>query len=220
VSQGFGVPYEKWQIINAMLPRVYHPSLQNNIYERRAASAARQLFPRIPMALDYDQFLQKNPGKPGAVFAWHQDMAYWPRTPLTETVTFSLAVDPTTRENGALKFIPGSGLPKVVRPHKPIGKTRDEAHAIAIEVDEAKEPVTMLCANRGDVTIHDEWVVHGSGGNLTKGTRRTYVVAFRTADTVARERNAGFTHSHNDSVNWDSFNSWQEDESGGKSKMV
>jgi len=53
---------------------------------------------------------------------------------------------------------------------------------------------------------HDEWVVHGSGGNLSKGTRRTYVIAFRTEDTVKRERAAGFTHSHLDQVNWDSFN--------------
>lgn len=40
--------------------------------------------------------------------------------------------------------------------------------------------------------------------------RRTYVVAFRTEDTVAQERAAGFTHSHNDDVNWDTFNRWQE----------
>jgi len=147
-------------------------------------------------------------------------MAYWPRTARTETVTFSLAIDTTTAENGALKFIPGSGKPKTIFPHKPIGKTRDEAHAIAIEVDESKENIQMACIKRGDVTIHDEWVVHGSGGNLSKGPRRTYVAAFRPLETVKRERAAGFTHSHNDSVNWDSFNKWQEDESGSKGNSV
>lgn len=34
---------------------------------------------------------------------------------------------------------------------------------------------------------------------------RRYVLAFRTADTVARERAAGFDHSHNNNTNWDSF---------------
>jgi len=129
-------------------------------------------------------------------------MAYWPPVPDTRTVTFSLAVDATTKENGALKFIPGSGVDAVLRPHKPVGSSREDSHAIAIDVDESKEEVVMACVNRGDVTIHDEWVVHGSGGNLSKGNRRTYVIAFRTAETVALERKAGFTHSHNDTVNW------------------
>ena len=126
-------------------------------------------------------------------------------TPDTRTVTFSLAVDATTRENGALKFWTGSNTGEL-HPHKPMSTSRDDAHAIAVEVDENKVPIEMLCVKRGGVTIHDEWVVHGSGGNLSTGTRRTYVIAFRTADTVGRERKAGFTHSHQDTVNWDSFN--------------
>ena len=135
--------------------------------------------------------------------------AYWPGrnlTPDTRTVTFSLAFDATTRENGALKFWTGSGDACILHPHKPVAGKREDAHAIAVEVDESKCPIETLCVNRGDVTIHDEWVVHGSGGNLSSGTRRTYVAAFRSADTVARERRAGFTHSHEDTVNWDSFN--------------
>ena len=124
--------------------------------------------------------------------------AYWPSralTPDTRTVTFSLAVDATTVPNGALKFWPCSGAAKKLHPHKPVAGSREDAHAIAVEVDEAKcvPPIETLCVKRGDVTIHDEWVVHGSGGNTTNGTRRTYVFAMRTADTVRRERAAGFT---------------------------
>lgn len=66
--------------------------------------------------------------------------------------------------------------------------------------------------SRGSASIHDEYVVHGSGGNLSNGPRRTYVIAYRTAETVSRERAAGFTHSHNDQVNWDLFNGWQKSE--------
>ncbi len=58
-------------------------------------------------------------------------------------------------------------------------------------------------------SIHNEYVVHGSGGNLSTGHRRTYVLAYRTAETIALERKAGFTHSHNDTVNWDTFREWQ-----------
>lgn len=242
MSQPFGTPFDQWGIVNAMLPRIYYPPLVGSLYEQRAADAAAQLFPGEPMAIDYDQLLNKRPQKKKAVFAWHQDvrlprrrrsarrhtytrrpptrptlpppsrrspqMAYWPQTAKTTTVTFSLAVDATTVENGALRFLNGSGLPRQLHEHKPVGKNREDSHAIAVEVDESSKDLEMACVERGDVTIHDEWVVHGSGGNLSAGTRRTYVIAFRAAETVKIERAAGFTHSHNDSVNWDSFNKW------------
>jgi phytanoyl-CoA hydroxylase len=51
----------------------------------------------------------------------HQDMAYWPTpklTPDTRTITFSLAIDSTTQLNGCIKFVPGSGLEKTIRPHR------------------------------------------------------------------------------------------------------
>ena len=120
-------------------------------------------------------------------------------------MTFSLAVDATTVENGALKFLSGSGTARVVHPHVPVGKSRDDTHAVAVRVDESDPKIEVACIRRGDVTIHDEYVVHGSPGNLSKGTRRTYVVAFRTQATVDLERKAGFTHSHTDLVNWDTF---------------
>lgn len=126
------------------------------MYEKRAADAAAQLFPYTRMSLDYDQLLNKRPGKSKAIFAWHQDMAYWPGrdlTPDTRTVTFSLAVDSTTVQNGALKFWTGSGCSGMLHPHKPVAASRDDAHAIAVEVDESKVPIETLCVNRGDVTM-------------------------------------------------------------------
>jgi phytanoyl-CoA hydroxylase len=211
MSKPFDTPRDQYSVINAMLPRKYYPELQGNIYEQVAASIVAQLFPGVPMTIDYDQLLDKSPGAADAVFAWHQDMAYWPpptMTPDTRTVTFSLALDSTTLENGCIKYIPGSGSNKTLRSHKPLGKNREEAHAIQINVDESAEVVEYAQVRRGSVSIHDEYVVHGSGGNLSNKSRRTYVIAFRTKETVDRERAAGFTHSHNDEVNWDVFNQW------------
>lgn len=212
MSKPFNTPRAEYSVINAMLPRRYSPEFQGNIYEQVAASVAKQLFPDVEMVLDYDQLLDKMPGKNDAVFAWHQDMAYWPNTemtPDTRTVTFSLAFDSTNKQNGCIHYIPGSGSNKTLRSHKPIGKDRDEAHAIAVVVGE-DEIVHHAEVKRGSASIHDEWVVHGSSGNNSNGSRRTYVIAFRTKDTVKRERAAGFTHSHNDEVNWDKFNNWDK----------
>ncbi len=185
-------------VVNIMLPRVYLPAWQGNLYERRAASIAEQLA-GPGMVLDYDQLLAKRPGSREAVFAWHQDLAYWPLTPDPRTVTCWLAVDDATEENGCLKFVPGSHAELRLRPHRPLHADREEAHTLVAEVDETRERVVSAPIRRGDVLAFSERILHGSGGNLSAASwRRAYVAAFRTADTVARERALGFTHSHND----------------------
>ena len=88
-------------------------------------------------------------------------------------------------------------------------------------MDNAKEPVTYVCINRGDITVHNvrvwclfgglqcnpfqERVVHGSGPNLSAGWRKAYVLAYRRPELIAQEREMGFTHSHNDVTSWDVF---------------
>lgn len=204
---------EEFSLINAMLPRVYDPSFQGNVYERRTLSIAQQLLGN-DVGLDYDQFLAKRPGKAGAVFAWHQDMAYWPRrTPDTRTVTCSLALDDADLENGCLRVVPGSA--GRLRQHRPLaqdlvqrgesdGSTREEAHAQIADLDPDDE-IVYLPVRRGDITLHNEMIIHGSGGNTSQRWRRTYVVAYRSLATIAWERKMGFSHSHNDQVNWDTF---------------
>jgi phytanoyl-CoA hydroxylase len=211
MSKPFGIPQEEWSIVNCMLPTTYYPALLGNVYEKLTVSMARQLFPTSRMTKDYDQLLNKRPRKLDAVFAYHQDIAYWPGAKAlgvnaTDTCTFSLAVDDSTAENGCLRYVAGSGTEKVLRPHRPLcGTSRDEGHALVVDVDEATEDVRLAPASRGSVTIHNEWVVHGSSGNGSNRQRRTYVIAYRSQEIVEAERRIGFTHSHNDKVNWDTF---------------
>jgi phytanoyl-CoA hydroxylase len=211
ISKPFGVPRHLWSIVNCMLPTRYYPEFQDNIYERLTKSMARQLFPSSDMTKDYDQFLNKIPGKEDAVFAWHQDMGYWPSSKvlgvdITDTCTFSLAIDDSTEENGCLRYVVGSGLDKTLRPHEPlVSGGRDEGHALTMRLRE-DDVVKLAPAKRGSITIHDEYVVHGSGGNRCPDRqRRTYVVAYRAKEIVQAERALGFSHSHNDAVNWDTF---------------
>jgi len=164
------------------------------------------------MIKDYDQFLNKRTGKEDAVFSWHQDMAYWPGpkalgVDVTHTATFSLAIDDSDEINGCLRYVLGSHSDQQIRPHVPLhGDSREDGHALTVEVDEEREDIRMATAKRGSVTIHNEYVVHGSGGNRSQNRqRRTYVIAYRAKKVVDAERRIGFTHSHNDKVNWDSF---------------
>lgn len=192
----YGREPDDFSIINVMLPRRYHPAWQNNIYERRAASVARQLH-GDGMTIDYDQLLAKQPHKQDAVFAWHQDMAYWPDTPDTRTATLWLAIDDSTVDNGCMRFVPPTAHEPNLRPHEPQFGDRGESHALGTTLLETDEPVTVPIS-RGDVTVHNERVMHGSGGNSTPGFRRAYILAFRPESTVKVERELGFTHSHND----------------------
>ncbi len=117
-------------------------------------------------------------------------MAYWPSAKVlkvgcTDTCTFSLAIDDSMPENGCLRYVDGSGANKKLRVHMPAaGDSRDDGHALTTDVSET-EQVRLAPAKRGSITIHDEWVVHGSGGNVCKDKeRRTYVLAYRAKEII------------------------------------
>mmetsp|Transcript_17802 Transcript_17802/g.23208 ORF Transcript_17802/g.23208 Transcript_17802/m.23208 type:complete len:235 (-) Transcript_17802:1492-2196(-) len=208
MSKSWGVPFEQWSIINGMLPHRYQPGLNDTVWTRRAKEIAKKFSTR--MTFDYDQLLDKRPGKPDAIFNLHQDQAYWPPPSfypnnITSTITVTLYLDDADEVNGCLRYVPGSQRQQELRPHVPISGSRDDGHALVTEL-QPDEVLRSAHVKRGDVTIHDEWVVHGSFGNMDQiRSRRTYVIAFRDADIIAAERRVGFTHSHNDIVNWDTF---------------
>ena len=127
-------------------------------------------------------------------------MAYWPVTKDTRTSSFWLAIDVSCIENGCLRFVRGSHLEKRLRHHGPLHGNRDTSHTLAARLSENDIEVPVEI-KRGDVTVHHERTLHGSGGNLSANSwRRAWVIAFRSASTVAEERAIGFTHSHNDSL--------------------
>jgi hypothetical protein len=206
MSQPYGTPFEEFRLINAMLPSKYRPELVNNIYFQVAQSVADQLYRKGRAVMDYEQFLAKKPQKAQAEFAMHQDLGYWPKTANTWTATFSLALSDSALVNGCLQVCPGTNKEPELRKHRPkdfgdAGGSREDSHTLVIETRDTDE-IVYLPVKRGGVTIHDERIVHGSGGNTSNEWRKTYVMAFRDADTVRQERSLGFTHSHNDKVNW------------------
>ena len=134
----------------------------------------------------------------------HQDLGYWPTgTPEPLTATCSLALDDADAQNGCLKVVPGSQK-QGLRPHRPLmGDDRSKSHILGVTLS-GDDRVVELPLRRGDITVHDELIVHGSGGNASPDRwRRTYIVAFRSQACVAFERSIGFTHSHNDAITWE-----------------
>ena len=97
-----------------------------------------------------------------------------------------------------MRFVPATIHEPSLRPHAPVFGGRGTSHALGTELRDGDEVITVPIA-RGDCTVHNERVMHGSGGNMTGGYRRAYILAFRSVETIATERALGFTHSHNDS---------------------
>jgi hypothetical protein len=213
MSQPYGTPMEDFQLVNAMLPSTYCPELRHNSYHEITQHIANQLYPKGKTAMDYEQFLAKKPSKKGAEFAMHQDLGYWPKTENTWTATFSLALTDSDLINGCLQVLPGTNKEPELRKHVPKSfsteqknnsVSREESHTLVIE-QRNEDHVVYLPVKRGSVTIHDERIVHGSAGNESNDWRKTYVAAYRDVDTIAKERAIGFTHSHNDVVDWDNI---------------
>jgi len=211
MSQPYGTPFEEFQLINAMLPGKYMPSFKENIFYKIAKDISNQLYKNGKAEMDYEQFLAKKPSKKGAEFSMHQDLGYWPKTKNTWTATFSLALSDADVINGCLHVIPGSNKEAKLRKHKPKSYSkgekkpnseRDDSHTLVIE-SSPNDKVIYLPLKRGDITIHDEKIVHGSGGNHSNEWRKTYIIAFRDSETIKKERLIGFTHSHNDKVDWE-----------------
>ena len=126
--------------------------------------------------------------------------------------------------NGSSRFLPGSNKESTLRKHAPVriskGRMDEESsHALATTLSPADEAaVRTVEIKRGDITVHDQRVVHGSGPNNSEGWRRAYVLAFRTKEMVEEERRLGFSHSHNDEFNWDAFHAWQEKSDAGEAQ--
>ena len=209
MSQPYGTPVENFQLVNAMCPSFYRPELANNIFFKVAQNIANQLYNQGKAEMDYEQFLAKKPAKAGAEFAMHQDLGYWPKTKNTWTATFSLALSDSEIINGCLQVLPGTHKEPELRKHVPktygnenAALNRDESHTLVIETSK-DDKIINLPVKRGDITIHNERIIHGSGGNTSNVWRKTYVIAFRDSETIKEERAMGFTHSHNDTVKWE-----------------
>ena len=208
MSQPYGTPIEDFQLVNAMLPSKYRPAFANNVFQRISQMIADQLYSGGKARMDYEQFLAKKPSKAEAEFAMHQDLGYWPKTANTWTATFSLALSDSGLKNGCLQVVPKSNKEEQLRSHRPKDAkassdivSRDESHTLVIEM-KSSDKIVFLPVKRGSITIHDERIVHGSGGNFSEEWRKTYIIAYRDEETINQERAMGFTHSHNDIVDW------------------
>ena len=132
------------------------------------------------IALFASHYIAKPPFKGQAVL-WHQDGSYWPLEPM-EVITFWLAVDDSTPENGCLRVIPGTHRLALQEMQERIDVDSVlESEIDASFVDESQ--AVDLVLHPGDISIHHSNIVHGSNANTSPHWRRGLTIRYIPTST-------------------------------------
>ena len=140
--------------------------------------------------LFYDQLFVKEPGTSDRT-RWHNDQPYWPVRG-RQVMSFWLALDPVTKESGALEFIAGSHRwgrwfqPEPFAEGAPPYERNPDYEPIPdFDADRDRHEIVSWEMAPGDVIAFHAMIVHGAGGNLTADRRRRgYTVRYCGDDAV------------------------------------
>jgi len=130
--------------------------------------AAQLIGPDIAL---WNMSLFGKPAHNGKATPWHQDGEYWPIRPLA-TCTVWIAIDDSTVENGCLRVIKGSHRDKRLAKHRhnPSSDLTLNEELLSEEFDESQAVDIEL--ERGQVSLHDVYLIHGSEPNCSGKRRR------------------------------------------------
>ncbi len=121
------------------------------------------------------------PARIGSGVPYHQDNAYFCRTP-ADMLTLWIAIDPVTFENGAVFFVKGSHKDGLL-PSVPSGVTGNSI-GLAEPPTVPLEEQFLATLAPGDATIHHCETIHHSAPNLTDHSRLALLFVFRGAHTT------------------------------------
>lgn len=133
--------------------------------------------------LRHSHFFAKLPGD-GKRISWHQDASYWPLTP-SKVVSAWLAIDDVDLENGAMRVIPGSHRHAQV----PFDwSSEDENNLLDQTVSNPEQygdPPVAIELKAGQMSLHTDWMLHGSEPNNSTRRRCGLIMRYLSADVRA-----------------------------------
>lgn len=146
--------------------------------------------------LFYDQLFVKEPSTPSPT-PWHNDQPYWPVAGW-QVMSLWVALDPVTRDSGALEFIRGSH-----RWNRWFQPRTFAAGGYEYEINPQYEPIPDFDADRseldivtwdmepGDLLAFHALTVHGSGGNSRPDRRRRGYTVRYAGDDITYDARPG-----------------------------
>ncbi len=132
--------------------------------------------------LYWDQAVCKPPGATSEV-PWHQDNGYTPVSP-QQYLTFTLALDATTENNGCLWIQPGS--------HRDGVKPHTKTDMVFFRGYEGPDPGVPVEQPEGGMLVFSSLTMHRTRANQSVGSRRSWVIQFCDAATVQQKSGKTF----------------------------
>ena len=122
------------------------------------------------------------PPHSSSTVGWHQDTYYWPLEPKI-SATVWIAFEDVDEENAAMKVIPGSHTAGLLK-HSRASNT-DSVLTLECEQGQFREDSAVsLNLRAGQISIHDDKLVHGSPAN--RSDRRRAGLTIRYSSTVVK----------------------------------
>ena len=147
-------------------------ALRELVYDPRLGKLTNDLVGTEGIRVWHDQALIKPPH--GNPTAWHLDVPYW-SFDSHDAISFWLALDNVTLENGCMWYIPRSH--KTARfDNVGIGHNVGELFNVYPEWRDI-DPVPVPCP-AGSIVWHNGLCAHGAGANMTNKYRRAMTCAF------------------------------------------
>ncbi len=150
---------------------------------------------REPRILDYVQdllgedlicwgthYFCKLPGD-GKAVTWHQDASFWPLSP-SKTVTVWLAIDDADMANGAMRILPGTHHQGQVAFSRSTEAENNVLGQTVNDVDGYDEDPVYIELAAGQISLHTDWVLHGSEPNRSRRRRCGLTMRFVSPDVA------------------------------------
>jgi hypothetical protein len=138
-------------------------------------------------------FLRKPP-EVGKRVPWHEDSSYWKgRLEPIEVASITVSLEPSTRENGCLRVLPGThrhGYSEYV----PVADPSKQVFGIEVRPDQMDESRAVdIVLEPNQASIHDGRIIHGSAPNEGALGRSAFTVRYFPAHVrFVEERNPNF----------------------------
>lgn len=175
------------KITQIMRPSLVLPSLQQTETYARVLQLARDWM-GPDMEVDFDMMIDKAPGT-NTITPWHQDAAYWPDMTDKRAVSFWIALDDASKENGCMMYVAGSHLQPMQNHFQPKPNA-----ALQCELPASAE-VTMGEIPAGSGIAHHGYTLHAALGNTSAHShRRALIVNLRPGKMIEYMRSEGYDH--------------------------
>jgi len=149
-----------------------HDEMRELVYDRRIGKMGAELAGVDGLRVWHDQALFKPPfGNPTG---WHLDNPYWSFSS-KQSLSFWIALDDATLENGCMWYIPGSHK-EATYENVGIGQNIADLFKVYPQWREI-DPACGAC-KAGSVVWHNGLTAHGAGANMTRHPRRAMTCAF------------------------------------------